>query len=271
MNNFTQRLLSGIVFVVLLIGCTVYSSYSFLGMFLIVCIGGNYEFLKLISLNHVKPDHYFAHTSSALLFCTAALYCLNLNYMPVALLSLLSLFGIFIAALYTASDKPFLNIAVSLTSVIYVALPLSLFVMFAFINGNFQWQLALGYLILQWSSDTGQYCSGMLLGKRKLFERISPKKSWEGFIGGFIFTVAIGYVIANFYTQLLAWQWMSIAAIIVVFGTMGDLVESLLKRSVGVKDSGSIMPGHGGFLDRFDALIGSAPFVYAFIKLTALI
>jgi phosphatidate cytidylyltransferase len=118
-----------------------------------------------------------------------------------------------------------------------------------------------------WASDTGAYFAGTFFGKRKLFERISPKKSWEGFFGGAALALAFAYGLSLYFHTLTVQQWMIIGVIIVVGGTFGDLVESLLKRSIEIKDSGSILPGHGGFLDRFDGLFICAPFIVAYLEI----
>lgn len=128
-------------------------------------------------------------------------------------------------------------------------------------------------LVLSWASDTGAYFAGTLFGKRKLFERISPKKSWEGVIGGGLLALAFAYGLPYFFSMIgheptiRSWQWMVVGALIVVGGTYGDLIESLLKRSIEIKDSGTSLPGHGGFLDRFDGLLISAPFIVAFLEI----
>jgi len=128
--------------------------------------------------------------------------------------------------------------------------------------------LPLGFFILQWSSDTFAYLVGRKLGKHKLFERISPKKTIEGFIGAIVLTALVAYVLSRFWDDISTRDWMLISVIVVVFGTLGDLVESLLKRNLGIKDSGAILPGHGGVLDRFDGVFISAPAVYFYLLLS---
>jgi phosphatidate cytidylyltransferase len=169
--------------------------------------------------------------------------------------------------------KPFTNIAFTFLGIFYVAVPFALLNIAVFENGTYNFEIMFGCLFILWASDTGAYFSGTLFGRRKLFERISPKKSWEGFIGGavlaMIFALALPYFFkaigqASALTQL---NWIIIGLIIVVGGTFGDLVESLLKRSIEIKDSGDTLPGHGGFLDRFDGLLISAPFIVAYLEL----
>ena len=123
-----------------------------------------------------------------------------------------------------------------------------------------------GVFLLLWASDTGAYFAGKVLGSRKLFERISPKKTWEGFVGGGVLAFLMALTLSHFMGGILLWQWLVLAGILVVMGSYGDLVESLFKRSLQIKDSGSGLPGHGGFLDRFDGLLVSAPFIAIFVE-----
>ena len=125
--------------------------------------------------------------------------------------------------------------------------------------------MPLSIFIFLWCSDSGAYCVGSLIGRRRLFERISPKKSWEGSIGGGIIAIIAGYVISLFYPTLGTWQWMGMAAVVVVTGTYGDLIESCMKREMGIKDSGNILPGHGGILDRFDSAMLAIPSVAIYL------
>jgi phosphatidate cytidylyltransferase len=176
---------------------------------------------------------------------------------------------IFFIKLYKSKDeKPFKNIAYTFLGIIYVALPFALLTVLAFIkNDTYDPNIVLGCLFLLWASDSGAYFAGTKFGKTKLFERVSPKKSWEGSIGGMIAAMLVATIISRYYTNYSAFQWYSIGIIIVVAGTYGDLVESLFKRSINIKDSADTIPGHGGFLDRFDGLLLSIPFIIPFVKL----
>jgi len=152
--------------------------------------------------------------------------------------------------------------------IIYVALPFTLLTVLAYIkNDTYDPNIVLGCLFLLWASDSGAYFAGTKFGKTKLFERVSPKKSWEGSIGGMIAAMLVATIISKYYTNYSAFHWYVIGVIIVVAGTYGDLVESLFKRSINIKDSADTIPGHGGFLDRFDGLLLSIPFIIPFVKL----
>lgn len=162
--------------------------------------------------------------------------------------------------------KPFTNIAFTFLGIFYVAVPFALLNVAVFENGTYNFEIMFGCLFILWASDTGAYFAGTFFGKRKLFERISPKKSWEGFIGGAVLALIFVYGLSRFLHTLNFTQWLIVGIIIIVGGTFGDLIESLLKRSIEIKDSGDALPGHGGFLDRFDGLLISAPFIVAYLE-----
>lgn len=184
--------------------------------------------------------------------------------------------GILIFELYRRQEKPFDSLAHTIFSVIYTALPFSFFPFAAFgregINplirydgGVFSPGIIIGFFVLLWVNDTGAYLSGITFGKHRLLERISPKKSWEGFAGGIILSVLSAWLLSGLLGVLDTPEWIIVALLVAVSGTFGDLIESMFKRSTGIKDSGSIMPGHGGFMDRFDSTLLSFPLVFLFI------
>ncbi|MCB0380058.1 MAG: CDP-archaeol synthase, partial [Flavobacteriales bacterium] len=166
-----------------------------------------------------------------------------------------------------------INVAYTIMPIFYVVLPFILLYHLGYYNNHqftneFSYPIIWGYFFILWSNDTGAYLSGRFFGKHKLFERISPKKTWEGSIGGAVLSVVVAYVCSMYFEQLSVTDWIVVALITVVFGSLGDLVESMLKRSLNIKDSGNILPGHGGILDRFDGLFISIPFVYAYLILS---
>lgn len=171
--------------------------------------------------------------------------------------------------LFRKNDPQWKNIAVMLTGYIYVAVPFGLMNSLFYTGAVDEPRpgILIGMFVLIWTSDVFAYLTGSLFGKHKLMERISPKKTWEGSMGGLFFALLAAYILSVFVTQINLVEWMALAIIIVVCGTLGDLVESLLKRNAGVKDSGTVFPGHGGVLDRFDAVIFATPMVFVFINL----
>ena len=176
---------------------------------------------------------------------------------------------LFIVKLFENTGRELDTLAYQFLGIIYICLPISMLADFGYFNAiSYSFTLPLGFLILQWSSDTFAYLVGRQFGKYKLFERISPKKTMEGFVGALILTMAMGFFLSQFWDDISTKDWIVVAAIVVVFGTLGDLVESLLKRNLSIKDSGSILPGHGGVLDRFDGVFISAPAVYFYLLLS---
>jgi phosphatidate cytidylyltransferase len=175
---------------------------------------------------------------------------------------------IFIFKLYKKKDQnPFVNIALYYLGITYVALPFSLINVIVFDGGDYAYEILLGLMLIIWSSDTGAYFAGTAFGKTKLFERISPKKSWEGFFGGMLATLILNYFINDHVSVFNNdSQWIIFAFTIPVLATFGDFVQSYFKRIAKVKDSGSLIPGHGGFYDRMDSVIFVAPFYYLLLK-----
>ena len=185
---------------------------------------------------------------------------------------------IIVMELYRKQKKPFDSLAHTFFSILYTAVPFSMFPFSAFsrtgLNSllphdkiSFSPGIVIGFFVLIWANDTGAYLTGVSFGRHRLWERISPKKSWEGFFGGAIIAALVAVLLSDWLGVVNKIHWIIISVIVSVAGTYGDLAESMLKRSIGVKDSGTIMPGHGGFLDRFDSAILSFPLVYLFISL----
>ena len=175
-----------------------------------------------------------------------------------------------IIELFRDSEHPFTNISFALFGAFYVAVPFGLISYMVYspvFDNEFNGSILVAFLFLIWVSDSGAYIIGSMFGKHKLFERISPKKTWEGFLGGGFFSLIAAFIISLLIEEIALIHWLAIAILTVVFGTFGDLIESLLKRKVNVKDSGTILPGHGGILDRFDSLLFAAPVVFIYLTL----
>ncbi|SIQ65036.1 phosphatidate cytidylyltransferase [Pontibacter lucknowensis] len=266
LSNLQQRLIVGVLGAALFIGGIIFSEWTFFILFLGLTVLGTLEFYKLSEVAGIKPNKVYGTLMAAGVFI--AVFLIDKEYMPAELLYLLlpALFLIFVLELYRKEPQPFTNISFTILGVLYIAVPFSLLQLLGYLEGEYRWQPILGLMLLIWSSDTGAYIAGKNFGRNKLFERISPGKTWEGWAGGAILTVLVGWLLSMFFHDLELYQWIGVAIIVSVFGVLGDLVESLLKRSLGVKDSGTLLPGHGGILDRFDSLILAVPFIVSFLK-----
>ena len=225
------------------------------------------EFYRLVRSESLQP-HVLPGMLMGLMFYafSSTTVQLGLGSAYPALL-FLPLLWMYLRELYRKSTNPFQNLAYSLLGPIYAVLPFSFFYALAFRTGAYNYQLPLGLLLLIWANDTGAYMTGVKFGKNRLFERHSPKKSWEGFIGGLLFGLISAWILSLYFTQMELTDWLLISLITSVLGTYGDLTESMLKRSLNAKDSGGLLPGHGGLLDRFDSLFFAAPAVYIFLYL----
>lgn len=267
-NNLTQRTISALIGAFVMIGGVYLGPISFYFIFLILTVVTLLEFYKLTGLDGMIPLKTFGTISGGLLF--TIMFLIESSYLPPEYYFLIFpvLMCIFLIKLYRPKDKkPFTSIAFTILGIVYVALPFSFLSMLVYRYGDYNGLILIGILLILWASDVGAYFAGTLFGKRKLFERISPKKSWEGSIGGFLLAVSMSLGVGFYFEVLPLWQWIGVAVLIVVGGTYGDLVESLFKRSILIKDSGNLIPGHGGFLDRFDGLLLAVPFIIAFLKI----
>ena len=262
------RAITGAVFVIVLIGAVLVSEFALAGLFLLATVVGANEYYKLVQ--------NYASTQINLglgVFLSAATYLVLVfhSILPFENLSFWMLLPLitmaFLYELYQQNTSPFQNIAHTLLPILYIAIPFALLVKLPMITGEYQMGWVLTYFFLQWSNDTGAYLGGKAFGKHKLFERVSPNKTWEGTISGALLTIAVGLACSWGFEGLSPVHTIGMALFVAVFGSMGDLVQSVLKRSVGVKDSGKIMPGHGGVLDRFDGVLIAMPWVYFWVYL----
>lgn len=266
-NNFIQRAVTGVLFVIVLVGCILYSPLSFGILFTIISVLSVHEFAQLVSKSsEVSINKTITALGGAYLFLALMSFCTQQSVGARVFLPYLGLLlYMMITELYLKKKNPTGNWAYSMLSQLYVALPFALLNVLAFQNSpetgsvTYNPVLPLSIFVFIWLSDTGAYCVGSLIGKHRLFERISPKKSWEGSIGGGIFSIASSLGFAHFFPFMPGWQWVGLAIVVVIFGTWGDLTESLMKRQLGIKDSGNILPGHGGMLDRFDSALMAIP------------
>ena len=267
-NNLTQRIITGLLGSAAIITGDSINEWTYCLIFFIICLFSLLEFYKLAGLDGLVPQKTFGT------ICGVAIYLLSF-FIEKGSISYRYYFLIFpivscvyMIKLYKKFErKPFTNIAFTFLGIFYVAIPFALLNIAVFEGNVYNYEIIFGCLFILWASDTGAYFAGTFFGKRKLFERISPKKSWEGFFGGAVLALIFAYGLSQFFHSITLLQWIVIGVIIIIGGTFGDLVESLLKRSIEIKDSGTSIPGHGGFLDRFDGLLISAPFIVAYLEI----
>jgi phosphatidate cytidylyltransferase len=275
-HNLITRTLSGAVFVTVVIGSILLHPYAYAVMMAGVVVWALLELNDIINKDSIHTGKYIDVLCGVSLFAFSFFYAQGLITAKVFLLFIPLLTFLFISLLYSKNHHSFRSIANSIASVVYIALPFSLCngLVFpsgdgGFLNpdGKYVPDILLGFFILLWTNDTFAYLTGIMFGRHRLFERISPKKSWEGFIGGLICTIALSLLVAKLFPILPFYHWMAVAAVIVVFGVYGDLIESLLKRNLKIKDSGRFLPGHGGILDRFDSVLLAVPMVFFYLKM----
>ena len=259
-KNLGIRTISGAVLVALIVFAAIEKTgWAFFGIFGLISFSSIFEFVKI---NHGDKLHCWLYAfASLLLFLNSFAFIfvpfnfsdVNLSDIPIheTLLATWMIYMIilFLIELWLKAENPIHNWEMLALSQMYIAIPFVCMTLLKDMN------LLLALFVLIWVNDTFAFLTGSYLGKHKMFERISPKKSWEGFIGGNIFALGAALVFAHYMTGYTILQWLIMGEIVIVFGTLGDLVESLMKRTLGIKDSGDTIPGHGGFLDRFDSAI----------------
>jgi phosphatidate cytidylyltransferase len=271
MSNFWARTITGLFMVFLILTALFLDRFFFAAIFLVVVILGLLEFYSITVTEDCKPQKYTGTILGTALYMLISGFFLFHGPQPLtfSMVVMLPVFFIpIIIELYRKKEKALVNAAVTLFGMIYIALPIALLnIMNDPIGGTVFHQFPAyltAYFLITWIYDTGAYLVGKNFGKYKFFERISPKKTWEGTIGGTVVALpaAAGYYFLTEGTQLI--HLLVLTGLIVLFGTFGDLAESLFKRSLNLKDSGNILPGHGGILDRFDTIFVSAPFVFLY-------
>lgn len=258
-SPFLTRTLTGILFVAVMVGGILYSPFTCALLFLLITVLSVWEFTGLVNTSDdVQVNRLITTLAAVCLYLGIWGYEARINSaVPLFAPWLLSMIYLMIAELYLQRERPLNNWAYAMWAQIYVALPFSLTALLA--TSADRLVIVLCIFVFLWCSDTGAYCCGSLFGRHKLFLRVSPGKTWEGSIGGGVLTLVASQLVAVYVPVLTFLQWAGFALVVVIFGTWGDLVESLFKRQLGVKDSGHILPGHGGMLDRFDSSLLAIP------------
>jgi phosphatidate cytidylyltransferase len=266
MKNFLLRAITGILFAGAIVGSVLLGKSVFASLFLIVTALTIWEFYTLINAgDKASINKPMATVAGLCLYCSVWFWNFSSEYALLAMAAYLLLcLGIVIGELFAQKGNPIHNWAYFFLGQIYVVVPFS---MLNLLSNSFASEFLLALFVLIWTYDSGAYLFGVTLGKHRLFERISPKKSWEGAIGGLLAACVASLIFAYFSASLSVVGWIGLAVLVVIFGTFGDLAESLLKRTFNIKDSGNILPGHGGMLDRFDSLLFATPVVLLYLAL----
>lgn len=258
-----------VVFAIFLAAIFLGKEYGFLVLGGLGVLLGLNEFYNLVDMGGFKPQRLTGYLLGISMFLGNGMMTFFGYSEKFLLFPLLCLFLILPIELYRNRPDPFTNIAHGFLGIIYVAVPMTLLINIVHPNDDIGYNplFFLGWLMLVLSTDSGAYLAGSAFGKHKLFERISPKKSWEGAAGGLLMSIGFAIGFAQFLEFLTVWEWIGLSVVSVVSGIYGDLVESLLKRNVGAKDSGKLLPGHGGILDRLDSIVLATPFAFVYLKI----
>lgn len=294
LKNFIVRTLSGAVLLLVILAAMWIGIYGYLTLLLLVTVVGAWEFYSLAKAKGYEPQRGLGVLLSVVLFLCGALMayyshhatyymesnsccCDNSTLLLIAIALLMSVIFVillpmvFFAEVFRNRTTPIANVATTIAGVGYVAFPMAIMAIIPLILSSICDGLAiwrgiyfLFYLLLVWGNDVFAYLVGVTMGRHKMCERLSPKKSWEGFVGGVLGSLAVG-ALGAYFTDSSYGMWLGLALVVSLSSVLGDLVESMFKRDAGVKDSGNIMPGHGGILDRFDALILSAPVAFIYL------
>ena len=270
MQSLMTRAASAAVFVAAVLGAGLGGYWTFFGLFALFVAIGTDELVKLANrAGHGKPTGVLAIVSALSIYGVVGLVAIDVVPMSGAMWLGILVVVIFAAQLFLKTKHAFGDAALTATSAVYVGGGFSFLPLVMCLSGEYDYTLALGLLCLIWANDTFAYLSGQIFGRSKMAPSISPNKTWEGFAGGVIFAILSGWFISQYWEVLGTTDWMVCGGLMAVFGTAGDFLESLFKRQAGVKDSGNLMPGHGGVLDRFAGLLFALPVVYFYISRVA--
>lgn len=265
MKEFYKRTISGIFFVIIILAAIYAHAFSLYALLLFILIFSLNEFYNLLFKLKFLPYKLFGISSAVLIFTLNFLVAIKLIDQQFLLLNLLTISILPIIPLFYHTKSFVQSWLSTLTAWLYLIIPISSLAFISQLTGKYEPVLVMSVFIIIWAYDSFAYICGSLFGKHKMFPDISPKKSWEGFFGGMLLSIGFVFFLSPMFVILSRGEWLILTLIIVLTATIGDLIESAIKRNAGIKDSGIFLPGHGGFLDRFDSLLFAAPFVYLFL------
>ncbi len=267
-KNLKRRILTGMLGGTLLLLSSLHEA-SYLIVFVLIIFLSSREYYKILSENRFRPNYNLGVFLSVIIFITTYYYArqdslLGIHFVLIPILPLVCL-----SALYSSDNKETLsNVSVTFFGIVYISLPISLLNFLVFYDYGYNSIYLLATLLFLWTSESAAYMGGSLFGRKKLFESVSPMKTWEGVLFGLFANLALAYILHEYvweHKTLIFWILFSI--VVLISGIFGDLFESLLKRNFNLKDSGNKLPGHGGFLDRFDSFFFVIPYVYFYLKI----
>jgi phosphatidate cytidylyltransferase len=286
MKNFIVRTVTGVLFVVVMVAGFL-RPMAMIFLFALITGLTVWEFAGLVNASRrVQVNQFISTVAGVYFFLAVAGFCTGMTQVTVFIPYLITIIYLIVAELFTKAQNPINNWAYTALSQMYIALPFSMINALAFTTAEggelaFNNLLPLSVFVFLWANDTGAYCTGSLIGKHKLMERVSPGKTWEGSAGGAVLTLIVAALVGYFSAKWTGEdampalmgvpQWIGLGLVVVVTGTLGDLVESLMKRTLGVKDSGNVLPGHGGMLDRFDSSLMAIPSAVVYVYTLTLI
>lgn len=266
MNELLKRTISGLVYVILIVAAVLSHPLAFGLLFSLITFLSIHEFHNITNRSSaIEVSTPLASAGGILLFICTFLFVTGRVSVFAYFSYVIFVLWMFLRELFLKKNNPIQNWAYFVLGQVMIAVPLSFLNFILFIDG-YQPFLVLSIFIITWLNDTGAFLVGSAFGKHRFFERISPKKSWEGFFGGVFIGLLGGFVLSLFFHQLNLTQWLVMSVIVVLSATFGDLTESLMKRTLNMKDSGNIIPGHGGMLDRFDSILMVSPFVLIYLS-----
>ena len=265
MTNLIKRTITGLLFSVTLLLAFFFSEYSMMGIVVVIAVLSLLEYFNIIKRLKIKPLSIAGIIVTVYALIITFLYIKGIITVDLLIIAIPLVFLLFILSMFSKTELPFEDVSATVFSLLHVVVPLVLLIFLCFITGEYEYRIITGIFLLIWTNDVFAYLIGISIGKHKLFPRISPKKSWEGFFGGLLFCCGASQIIATQWIIISHIEWLILSIIVAIAGPLGDLFESLIKRQADVKDSGVLLPGHGGILDRFDSLFMVMPFAFPYI------